>query len=66
MREVDVDPLTYEIGQHVVEINKLVNELNRVARQGHKPNYALMDDLATAIKSETTMIQWICDKRRDV
>ena len=66
MREVEIDQLTFEIGQHVVEINKLVNELNREARNSYKPNYEALDNIATEIKHHAIMIQRICDWRAEL
>lgn len=62
LRKVDV--ALYDVGAHVVEMNKLITELNKVARQTYKPDYATIDNLATEIRQHAAMLQRICDGLR--
>ena len=58
------DPALFDVGAHVVEINKLITELNKVTRQTFKPDYTTIDNLATEIRHHAAMIQRVCDGLR--
>lgn len=59
-----VDAALYDVGAHFVEMNKLITELNKVARQTYKPSYQSIDNLATEIRHHAAMLQRICDGLR--
>jgi hypothetical protein len=61
MNEVHVDPMIYDIGGHVVEMNKLMTELNRLSRNSYKPNWSDIDGVATELRHHCAMIQRIVD-----
>ena len=65
MKDGLYDP-AFDVGVHVVEINKLVNELNRVTRQTFKPDYEAIDNISTEIKHHALMLQRICDWTGDL
>jgi hypothetical protein len=58
------DPALFDVGAHVVALNQLLTELNKVTRQTYKPDYASIDNLATDIKHHASMIQQLCDGLR--
>lgn len=60
------DPALFDVAAHVVELNKLVADLNKATRQTYKPSYQQIDDLATEIRHHAAMIQRICDGLRGV
>lgn len=56
------DPDLLELGTHVVEINKLVTELNILVRQTYKPQWSDIDATATELRHHCSMIQRIVDR----
>jgi hypothetical protein len=60
----DNDPELLDIGSHVVAINQLVAQLNKVTRETYKPRYQDIDNIATEIRHHSAMIQRICDSVR--
>ena len=64
MEKLSADPALYDVGSHVVELNKLVSELNKVTRETYKPSYASIDNIATEIRHHASMLQRICDGKR--
>lgn len=62
MREVYVDPMLFDLSNHVVQMNKLMTELNRLSRNSYKPIWADIDGVATEIRHHCSMIQRIVDQ----
>ena len=60
------DSALFDVGAHVVELNKLITELNKVTRQTYKPSYQSIDNLATEIRHHAAMLQRICDGLRSL
>jgi hypothetical protein len=60
----NADPALFDVATHVVELNKLITELNKVTRQTYKPSYQTIDNLATEIRHHAAMLQRICDGLR--
>lgn len=56
------DPDMLDVGTHVVEINRLVNQLNRLVRQTYKPEWSDIDATATELRHHCSMIQRIVDR----
>ena len=59
MKETQVDPMLFDLGNHVVQMNKLMTELNRLSRNSYKPNWDDRDGVATEIRHHCAMIQRI-------
>ena len=61
MKEVHVDPMLFDLGNHVVQMNKLMTELNRLSRNSYKPDWSDIDGVATELRHHCSMIQRIVD-----
>jgi hypothetical protein len=61
MKEVHVDPMLFDLGNHVVQMNKLMTELNRLSRNSYKPDWTEIDGVATELRHHCSMIQRIVD-----
>ena len=62
MREIQVDPMLFDLGNHVVQMNKLMTELNRLIRQTYKPQWSDIDAVATELRHHCSMIQRVVDR----
>jgi len=61
MKEVHVDPMLFDLGNHIVQMNKLMTELNRLSRNSYKPDWTEIDGVATELRHHCSMIQRIVD-----
>lgn len=61
MNEVHIDPMIYDVGSHVVAMNKLMIQLNSLNRSSYKPNWDDIDGVVTEIRHHCSMIQRIVD-----
>lgn len=55
----NTDPMLFDLGSHVVQMNRLMTELNRLSRNAYKPNWQDIDGVATEIRHHCAMIQRI-------
>ncbi len=61
MSGVNIDPMLFDVGSHVVQMNKLMTDLNRLCRNAYKPNWEDIDGVATELRHHCSMIQRIVD-----
>jgi len=54
--------MLFDLGNHVVQMNKLMTELNRLSRNSYKPNWDDIDGVATELRHHCAMIQRIVDE----
>ena len=58
----NTDPMLFDLGSHVVQMNRLMTELNRLSRTAYTPNWDDIDGVATEIRHHCSMIQRIVDE----
>ena len=57
----DIDPMLFDVGSHIVQMNKLMTDLNRLCRNSYKPNWDDIDGVASELRHHCSMIQRIVD-----
>jgi hypothetical protein len=56
------DPDLLDVGSHIVEMNKLMTQLNKLTRETYKPAWSDIDAAASELRHHCSMIQRIVDR----